>query len=450
MKNRLIIVAAALLISSGAFAQKDELKTLKRIYDKDEHSDKDVTEYKAAVAKAETYLATATDQDKVYINYYKAEIPVLELNVLMSKPENQSNPMLAMKLFNPQNIHELATAYSDVKAYEEKSGKKVFSDDIDESVAFFGPTLLNLGVEMGKQKQYAVATQMFHDLYLMNKKNADYLYYAASYAVNGEDYDTALKYYDELKALNYSGESTVYMATSVSTGKVDTFNNKADRDKMVGLKMYTNPKQETLPSKRGEIYKNIALILVQKGKTEEAKAAFADAIKENPNDTSLLSNEATLYLQLKDYDTYKAKIAAILAKNPNDATMIYNLGVVALESNQLTEAETYFKRAIEIKPDYSNAYMNLAAIKLKGDEKIVDEMNKLGNTEKDNKRYAVLKAQRDTSFNAALPYLEKALQLDPKNEAVIDNLLTVYNFLEQTDKYKALKAKKKALEESGN
>jgi tetratricopeptide (TPR) repeat protein len=120
------------------------------------------------------------------------------------------------------------------------------------------------------------------------------------------------------------------------------------------------------------------------------------------------------------------------------------MGVVAMEANQNDEAEKYFKRTIEIDPKYANAYMNLAAIKLKGDEKVVEEMNKLGTSDKDNKRYEVLKKQRTATFTAAMPYLEKAYELDPANDAVITNLMSVYNFLEMTDKYKALKAKKNA------
>jgi tetratricopeptide (TPR) repeat protein len=447
MKNRLAVLATALLISSAGFAQKDELKTLKRIHDKDQPSEKDIVEYKATLVKAQPLMSV--EADKVYYNYYKAETPILELMSLMAKPENQNKPQLAMQFISPEKIHELAQSYSEVKEYEKKTGKLTYSKAIDERSAFISPTLLNYAVGMGSQKQYAEGAKVLYDIYQMDKKQPDNLYYAASYAVNGQDYDTALKYYDELKTLNYSGAGTTYLATSLASGKEEPFNSKADRDKMVSLKTHTNPREEKNPSKRGEIYKNIALILMQKNKTEEAKAAYAEAIKENPDDTSLLVGEANLYLQLKDNDTYKSKVAAILAKNPNNVELIYNMGVVALEGHQPAEAEGYFKKVLEIDPKYANAYMNLAAIKLEGDEKVVAEMNKLGTSEKDNKRYEVLKKQRVTTFTSAMPYLEKALELDPNNEPVIDNLLSVYNFLElnDTEKYKTLKAKKKAMKE---
>ena len=442
MKNKFVMLVSATLISVSGIAQKDELKTLKKINEKEQPTEKDVAEYKAAVAKGEGVISAGTEADKIYFNYYKAEAPIIELRNVMSKPENQSKPELAQRLVSVEKIKQLAKAYSDVVAFEKQSGKQLYTKDIKETTAFISPTLLNYAVTLGTEKKYADGSQVLYSVYEMDKTNADNLYYAASYAVNAQDFVTALKYYEELKSIKYSGEGTTYLATSTISGKEEPFNNKADRDKMVALKTHIKPREEKTPSKRGEIYKNYALILVQDGKIEEAKKAFAEAKAENPNDVSLLVNESDLYLKIKDYDTYKKLVSEILVKNPNDKDLIYNLGVVALDGDQLTEAETYFKKVIALDPNYGNAYLNMAAIKLRGDKKLVDEMNKLGTSDKDNKRYEVLKNERTALFKSALPFLEKGYEFDPKNDAVIDNLLSVYNFLEMTDKYKALKAKR--------
>jgi tetratricopeptide (TPR) repeat protein len=105
----------------------------------------------------------------------------------------------------------------------------------------------------------------------------------------------------------------------------------------------------------------------------------------------------------------------------------------------MDEAEKYYRKAIELKPDFGNAYLNLADLILKPDAKIVEEINKLSTSPKDLKRYDVLKAQRQQLFSKAMPLLEKAHQLDPKDDVVKSNLKSVYNFLEMTDKVKALK-----------
>ncbi len=275
----------------------------------------------------------------------------------------------------------------------------------------------------------------------MDKKDQENLYYAAGYAVNGEDFDSALKYYKELKAINYSGEKTLYTAKNIATGEVEPYDDKNVRDSFIRLKTHTNPKDEKIPSKRGEIYKNIALILLQQNKTDEAKSAINEARKDNPNDTSLILTEADLYYKLNDFVKYKELVGQALAANPNDADLIFNLGVVSTETKQYDEAEKYYNKVIKLKPDYANAYLNLSDLKLKPDGKIVEEMNKLGTSAADLKKYDNLKAERVKLFNSALPLLEKAIELDPENEVVKSNLLTVYNFLEMTDKYKALKAK---------
>jgi hypothetical protein len=68
-------------------------------------------------------------------------------------------------------------------------------------------------------------------------------------------------------------------------------------------------------------------------------------------------------------------------------------------------------------------------------------MNKLGTSAKDMKRYDELKAKREALFKSTIPYLQKAVELDPKNVDVAKTLLNVYSALEMTAEYKALKAK---------
>ena len=181
--------------------------------------------------------------------------------------------------------------------------------------------------------------------------------------------------------------------------------------------------------------------LVTPRMVEEAKKAITEARKLNPDDTNLILTEADLYLKVKDFDTYTKLVNQALENNPNNVDLVYNLGVIAANANKIEEAEKYYKKALQINPNYYNANFNLAELMLRADEKFVTEMNKLGTSEKDNKRYAVLKADREKNFSALLPYLEKAYELQPENEAAKRTLMSVYNALEMTDKYKALKAK---------
>lgn len=436
MKTRHIVLASALLVSVSSFAQKDELKKLKKIYEKSAPTINDVSEYKATLNALQP-LATA-EADNVYYGFYKAMTPIVEIMSLGATATPEKKAQIA----TPKVVAEVEKGLNATLDYEKKVGKKVYTDDILAKIALFKPELLNGAIALGDAKQYKEAASLLYSIYQLDKKDVDMLFYAAGYSVNGQDYDKALEYYNELKKLNYSGETIIYFATNKTSKTEESFPNKSLRDVSISTtKTHEKPRDEKTKSKRGEIYKNVALILVQQGKTNEAITAIQDAIKINPDDESLLLTQMDLYLKLNDFDTYTKLVNEALVKNPNNADLVFNLGVISGNADKIDEAKKYYMKAIEIKPDYVNAYVNLSEVMLRSDEKFVDEMNKLGTSEKDNKRYAVIKAEREKNFNAILPYLEKAVQLDPTNEPAKKTLLSVYNALEMTDKYKALKAK---------
>jgi len=186
------------------------------------------------------------------------------------------------------------------------------------------------------------------------------------------------------------------------------------------------------------------LIYVQKGDAVSAKKAVVDARKANPDDVSLIMTEADLYLQAKDYTTYKNLVTEVLAKDPNNADLYYNLGVISSQSTDKQtkiDAEGYYLKAIAINPQYKNAYMNLAVLKLDGETEIVESMNKLGTSAADMKKYDALKLKRENMYKAAIPYLEKAYDLFAGDKDIKATLLNMYNALDMTEKFKALKAK---------
>lgn len=440
MKIKHIVLASTILVSVSAFAQKDELKALKKIYGREEIKGNDLAEYKSLVAKVEP-LATE-EGDVVYAKFYKAMTPILELTGIDKSMTQLQIQAIVMKALSPKSIADLAAGLNNTLEYEKKTGKKVYTDDILETITAFKPQMVDYAIQLGKLNQNKEASNVLYSVYQLDNKDKEMLYYAASYAVNGSDFDNALVYYDELKKANYTGEGTMYYAVNKATNVEDYFGtSRNQRDLMLKTGQYEKPREEKIPSKRGEIYKNIALILVEKGKVEEARAAVADARAANPDDTSLILTEADLFLKVNDFDNYTRLVNEALQKNPNNADLVYNLGVISANGNKIAEAEKYYRRAIEIDPKYFNAYINLAELSLRADQKIVDEMSKLGTSEKDNKRYDQLKAAQLKIYKDVLPILEKAVEIDSTSEPAKKTLLSVYGALEMTDKAKALKAK---------
>ncbi|WP_459212426.1 tetratricopeptide repeat protein [Aquimarina rhabdastrellae] len=338
-----------------------------------------------------------------------------------------------------------ANAYNKTIEVEKTSGKVKFSPKAETGIGAVRNALINSAVKDQTGKNYKGAADKLYLGYTTNKADTIYLYYAAANAVNGKDYDAALKYYNELKGLNFDGSQTEYVATEKKTGKEKVFSTKSERDLLVKAGEYIVPKQRQSASKKGEIAKNIALIYMSQGKNEEAIKAMEDAKKENPNDNGLLQAEADIQYKLGNLAKYKELMKEIIANDPNNADLYYNLGVSASKLGENDEALEYYKKAIELNPNYGSAQINIAAIILSKEGKIVEEMNGLGTSSKDYARYDVLKKERNNVYKSAVPYLEGALKANPEN---VEAVRTLMNIFYQLDDPKAdiMKEKLKALE----
>lgn len=425
MKIKNLVLATALIFSVSTFAQKEQLKSAEKSM-KDGNS----AEAKETLSKVEYMVTNADDVQKA--QYY----------FLLG---NASLDLAKKKINASQNFIDAAKAYNELVEIENNSGKIKYSTQAQASLLEVKTELYNGALADDKVKKYKESALKLYEVYQLDKNDTIMLYYAAGNAVNSQDNDLALDYYNKLKNLNFSGKGISYIAKSKMTDEDQTFSSKSDRDQAVALGTHTNPRMEKIASKRGEIFKQISSIYIQKGDLPAAKKAIADARRANPEDTSLILTEADLYLQTKDFVTYKKLIKEVLSTNQNNAALYFNLGVISADSKEpegKSDAEKYYMKAIEIDPNYKGAYINLAVLKLEGEGKIVDEMNKLSTSPSDNKKFDVLKAKREAMYKSALPYLEKAEELFGGDKDVKSALLNVYNALDMTDKFKALKAKK--------
>ncbi|MCW4468813.1 tetratricopeptide repeat protein [Flavobacterium sp. MFBS3-15] len=429
-------VAASLLLSLSAFAQKEELKGLKKIVEKDAPPTKeDMTKFKELVAAAEPKMGSATAEQQADFYYYKASGGMMEM---MTNPMLMANPQVAFKM--------IETAVDDMnKVIEiEKSGKKNHTKEIQEVIFPEVKTMVgNIAAQLVDGKKYKEAASLYALVYKMDPKDHSQLYNAAAMAVNGQDYDKALEYYLQLDKSGFTGEGTSYVAKNKKSGQVESFPNKDTRDIAIKTGEYSEPKDEKLPSLKGEITKNIALIYVQKGENDKAKAAMAAARKNNPDDVNLIVAEANIYYQAKDMEGYKRLINEAAAKSPNNPELFYNLGVVASETDK-AEAKNHYNKALQIDPNYEPALVGMASLILSDEQKIVDEMNGItGTSKKDNDRYDALKKKKDGLYTESLTYLEKAHKLKPDNQYTISLLAGIYQALERDADYKAMKAKMK-------
>ncbi|WP_366182728.1 hypothetical protein [Flavobacterium ovatum] len=421
MKANNVLLTSALLISVAAFAQKDQLKAVEKAIKKG-----NMQEVPNLLNQVEPLLSNASDAEKAQYYYLRETV---YMDAADKNVDVDNNLSLAVK------------AAQEVIAIEKKSGKMEYTNEVLKTISKVKDKLINGAIEDSKIEKYKEGAAKLSEAYQLDKKDTLNLYYASSFQLNGKDFDGALVSLQELRRLNFTGKSKSFVATSLISNKEEAFPSKEERDRMVKLKTHSKPRVEVVASKQGEIVKNIALILVQQKNIEEAKKVIVEARTLNPEDTSLAMTEANLYLETKDFVSYKKLVTEILAKKPNDADLLFNLGVVSANAKNKEEAEMYYKKAIEVDPKYMNAYINLVGVKLEAETPLNTEMNKLGTSDKDNKRYEVLKGEKKKIYQGVIPFLVKALEIDPANKDIATTLISVYGALEMSAEKKALKQK---------
>jgi tetratricopeptide (TPR) repeat protein len=359
---------------------------------------------------------------------------------------------LAKTLNELEKFQDAINAYDKLKSINKSAYSTVIKTEFDFLFNQIETSLINSAVEDNKNNNYSVASEKLFLAYKMNEaNNKDYLYYAAGSAVNSREYEKALEYYTLLKEINYTGVVDEFFVTNNETGREEKVS-ETEFNLLKNSKDYSNPRVGKTESRYPEIVKNIALIYVQQGNNDEAIDAIKEARSIQPDDTSLILNEADLYIRIsnnsdndKDRSLYRLKFKELMelaiTKDPENGILYYNLGVISTEQGEAESALKYYKKAIEFKPDYVDAYLNIVSVILDGEQQIVDEMNGLGTSRKDNLRYDELKIEREGLYKQCIPYLEKLIEVSPTNIDALNTLKNIYGVLGENEKFRDISAK---------
>ena len=402
-------VLLAALISFTAVAQKKELKAAQKLVDASLYE-------KALVALNEMQPLIENAEAKYSSHYYY---------------------LLGISKQKTKAFDEAIAAFDKSNSIEKSANLKKYGSLIQGNVSSLTNDLINEAVDLNSREEYVAASKLLYTAYELDPpNNTDYLYYAASSAVNGGDYDTSLSYYLRLKDLNYEGRKTTYYATEVASGEESEVPDAATFAIYKKSKEFTNLREELSDSKLPEIVKNIALIYVQKGDNEAAMQAIKDARSMSPKDVGLILTEADLYNQIGDEARFASLMEEAIAQDPNNAVLYYNLGVVNGNKGNREASISYYKKAIELDPTYEATYLNLASVILEGEADIVEEMNALGNSAAENRKYDALKQKRESLFLEAVPYLETLVSINPNNADALTTIKNIFGTIGDTANFK--------------
>jgi tetratricopeptide (TPR) repeat protein len=418
MKKQLIILSA-FFISMTVFAQNDELKNAEKALKAN-----DFATAMSAVNQAEGLIANADQKTKAKFYYLKG----------LALYQN-GNPNADMQ--------KVGDAFNELINYENQTNKPKYSSEVGVllnkmivTVAENASNNYNKAIETKEDADYLKAAKEFQQVYALSPRDTSYLDNAALVYYFAKDYDSSIKLYEELLALNYTGITTVFVATDKASGEDVVYGDKKSMDLQVKLGLAQNPREEKKESRREMIFKNLAQNYSDKGNNEKAMEIIAKGRSEFPKSYSLLIDEANIYYKAGDNAKFKERLEEAIRLNPTEPTLYYNVGVMNMDQKNIDEAIKNFEKAIELKPDYADAYNNIGAAIIEKAAPIIDEMNK---SLADFKKYDKLQAQQFEIYKQALPYYEKAYGLNPKSINIVQTLMGLYENLDMPVKLKEIK-----------
>jgi tetratricopeptide (TPR) repeat protein len=412
MKKHLIILTACSLFAGMSIAQSSKRTTAHNAledYKKYHEADalkKAKDNIDAASQHPETGIEAKTwvYRGEIYLVSYEHSIQVEE-----EKQKDVSDPKKKnMVAYTNTSLDELKTSYESYLKAKEYDKKKIYTEEIGSALPRIMVHFDNKGVADYNAKQLGSAAMAFEKCYevtgVMGKPDTSVLNNAAmTYRMAG-DIPKAMDIYKKLVDMAYGKGKTVAILSNIYVSNKDTASAIA------------------LVAKERQVY---------------------------PTDMDLLTTETNLFLMTKKRKEALSNLQSLIAKNPNDAQM--NLLVASIYDNMANpkddkgaemppppEAEdyfnqsvTYYKKAIELKPDYFEALFNLGILYYNRGAKMYNKAN----TIKEAALYNKESKKADEVFRTALPYLEKAHEVNPKDKDTMKSLKTLYARTEQQAKY---------------
>jgi tetratricopeptide (TPR) repeat protein len=105
---------------------------------------------------------------------------------------------------------------------------------------------------------------------------------------------------------------------------------------------------------------NLGVVLVQRGRLEEAVGHYREAISLNPDYPQAYNNYGNVLAKQGHFAEAAEEYAGALKARPSFAAAEYNWGSALSDSGNYWQAEAHLRNAIKIQPDYPQAHYALA------------------------------------------------------------------------------------------
>ncbi len=383
--KKFFLLIAAVSISIVAMPQKGKVQSAMGYIDQG-----NLDKAKEAIDQALQNEATAN-----WANTYFAKGKLAQACYKSDNPK--------FKAFYSDPLTEAYAAYEKALELDPKGNikKKIITNQIYSELAM---DFFNQGSSKFEEKDYPSALKSFEtqikiaegDKYIAAVDTGMY-YNAGLAAINSGAYTQAITYFQKCADMKYQGINPYYQIYESYLGLKDTV-------------------------KAESVLKNLDKIF--------------------PNDKSITLQLIDLYIKSNKPDEAQKYIKVAKEADPNNSTLYFAAGIMYLNASKYDLAIEELSKSIEINPDVYDAQYGLGAAYINKASDLFVKANDI----MDVKKYSAAVDEANAVYAKALPFMEKAHQINPDDVYAMRSLQELYYRLKQTDKYTEIKAKLDAID----
>lgn len=198
-----------------------------------------------------------------------------------------------------------------------------------------------------------------------------------------------------------------------------------------------------------EVFLFVANIHKMEGDTASALTTLQNARKDFPREQALIIEELNIYLVAGEFERAKENLMLAAEQDPTNEILWFSLGSVYDNLGLQDEAVGAYAKSLAIKEDYFDANYNLGALYFNKAVQMVNDANDMWKPRMSSTEAAKQKELEEggkAMFSTALPYLERALQVDPDDRETLRSLRDIYARVGMDEKMLEVSAKLKTLE----
>jgi tetratricopeptide (TPR) repeat protein len=166
-------------------------------------------------------------------------------------------------------------------------------------------------------------------------------------------------------------------------------------------------------------YRLLANMYKEEGKLDKALEVLSRGSASFPDDADIIIDQLNIYIGQDKLTEAIDIIDKAIKLQPKNDMLYYVKGTAFDAAKKMDEALAAYNKAIEINPKNVRALYNAGAMYFNGANVYIEQMNSLGLSAADQKKYDELDKKRKDLYSKAKPYFEKVLELEPEDDGAL-------------------------------